>query len=158
MIPPSLTLIVYGVTINESITKLFFAGDRAGPGSGGDVHGLCGDLFQDLVRLGTQPGTHMSFAEKLHNSRFLIPVLILITVVIGSMYLGYATATEAAAFGVIGGLLLAAWPGIAELEDLLRKPDGCHPHQRDDCADPGRCRVPVAVDGLHRFAARAWPI
>jgi len=49
--------------------------------------------------------------EKVNNSKFLIPVMILITVVIGSMYLGYATATEAAAFGVIGGLLLAASQG-----------------------------------------------
>jgi tripartite ATP-independent transporter DctM subunit len=53
----------------------------------------------------------LSFREKIHNSRFLLPVILLITVVIGSMYLGYATATEAAAFGVIGGLLLAAGQG-----------------------------------------------
>jgi tripartite ATP-independent transporter DctM subunit len=53
----------------------------------------------------------MLFSEKLKNSRFLIPVLLLITVVIGSMYLGFATATEAAAFGVIGSLLLAATQG-----------------------------------------------
>ena len=45
------------------------------------------------------------------NSRFLLPVISLILVVIGSMYLGYATATEAAAFGVIGGLVLAAGQG-----------------------------------------------
>ncbi len=51
------------------------------------------------------------FAAKVANSRFLIPVISLIAVVIGSMYLGYATATEAAAFGVIGGLLLAATQG-----------------------------------------------
>jgi C4-dicarboxylate transporter DctM subunit len=53
----------------------------------------------------------MTFAEKLSNSRFLIPVLLLILVVIGSMYLGYATATEAAAIGVIGALVLAALQG-----------------------------------------------
>ena len=50
----------------------------------------------------------MSFADKVKNSRFLIPVFCLIAVVIGSMYLGLATATEAAAFGVIGSLILAA--------------------------------------------------
>ena len=50
----------------------------------------------------------MSFAERLKNSRFLIPVLLLVAFVIGSMYLGYATATEAASFGVIGALILAA--------------------------------------------------
>ncbi len=53
----------------------------------------------------------MSFRQKLANSRFLIPVICLILVVIGSMYLGFATATEAAAFGVIGALALAAGQG-----------------------------------------------
>ena len=42
MIPPSLTLIVYGVTINESITKLFIAGILPGIGAVASVHGLCG--------------------------------------------------------------------------------------------------------------------
>ena len=53
----------------------------------------------------------MSFAEKVQNSRFLIPVLLLITLVIGSMYLGFATATEAAAFWRSGSLVLAASQG-----------------------------------------------
>jgi len=47
------------------------------------------------------------FAE----SRFLVPVLALVTIVIGSMYLGFATATEAAAVGVVGALLLAGFQG-----------------------------------------------
>ena len=53
----------------------------------------------------------MSFMDKVKNSRFLIPVLLLIMLVIGSMYLGFATATEAAAFGVLGSLALAAGQG-----------------------------------------------
>ncbi len=57
------------------------------------------------------PEEPMTFGEKVKNSRFLIPVICLILVVIGSMYLGFATATEAAAFGVIGSLVLAATQG-----------------------------------------------
>jgi C4-dicarboxylate transporter DctM subunit len=53
----------------------------------------------------------MGFADKLRNSRFLLPVFALISVVIGSMYLGFATATEAAAIGVIGALMLALLQG-----------------------------------------------
>ena len=45
MIPPSLTLIVYGVTINESITKLFYRRHRTRHRAGADVHGLCRDLL-----------------------------------------------------------------------------------------------------------------
>jgi len=111
MIPPSLTLIVYGVTINESITKLFFAGIVPGL--------VLAMMFMAYVAIYSkvspkwQPNVEdpMTIAEKLRNSRFLLPVLLLIVVVIGSMYLGYATPTEAAAFGVIGGLILSALQG-----------------------------------------------
>ena len=108
MIPPSLTLIVYGVTINESITKLFMAGIVPGL--------LLAVLFMGYVAIVSKvssnyrpdPEPDMTLRQKLVNSRFLLPVLILIFFVIGSMYLGYATATEAAAIGVLGALILAA--------------------------------------------------
>ena len=111
MIPPSLTLIVYGVTINETITKLFFAGILPGL--------VLALMFMAYVAIYSRMSKTwnpkidpvMTFSEKLKNSRFLIPVLCLIAVVIGSMYFGFATATEAAAFGVIGALILAAAQG-----------------------------------------------
>ena len=108
MIPPSLTLIVYGVTINESITKLFMAGIFPGL--------VLAGLFMSYIVLwhyfskGQRPDPEPSikFVDMVKNSRFLIPVLLLVFAVIGSMYLGYATATEAAAVGVVGSLTLAA--------------------------------------------------
>jgi tripartite ATP-independent transporter DctM subunit len=111
MIPPSLALIVYGVTVNESITKLFFAGVFPGL--------ILALMFMAYVAIVSATSsdwnpkveTEMSFAEKVANSRFLAPVFVLITVVIGSMYLGYATATEAAAIGVLGALVLALFQG-----------------------------------------------
>ena len=111
MIPPSLALIVYGVTVNESITKLFFAGVMPGL--------LLALMFMGYVAITSKLSkdwnpdveTDMSFADKLRNSRFLLPVFALISVVIGSMYLGFATATEAAAIGVIGSLTLALFQG-----------------------------------------------
>ncbi|MFC4669870.1 TRAP transporter large permease [Seohaeicola nanhaiensis] len=115
MIPPSLTLIVYGVTINESITKLFMAGVFPGL--------VLAAMFMAYVAIASflkrdfnpKPEPVMTFAQKLKNSRFLLPVICLILVVIGSMYLGFATATEAAAFGVIGSLILAAGQGSLSL-------------------------------------------
>ena len=111
MIPPSLMLIVYGVTINESITKLFFAG--VFPGLVLAAMFMAYVAIYALVSKNWNPVAEgaMSFAERVRNSRFLLPVICLILVVIGSMYLGYATATEAAAFGVVGALLLAAVQG-----------------------------------------------
>ncbi len=108
MIPPSLTLIVYGVTINESITKLFFAGILPGLVLAAMFMGYVAIYSKISGNWQPRPEPHMTFSEKVRNSRFLIPVFLLISVVIGSMYTGWATATEAAAFGVIGALLLAA--------------------------------------------------
>ncbi len=107
MIPPSLTLIVYGVTINESITKLFIAGIIPGLVLAAMfmLYVAAVSKFSRDYRPDAETG--MSFTERLKNSRFLLPVLALIAAVIGSMYLGYATATEAAAIGVLGSLILA---------------------------------------------------
>jgi len=111
MIPPSLALIVYGVTVNESITKLFFAG--VVPGLVLALMFMAYVAFVALTAKDWNPTveTGMSFADKLRNSRFLLPVFALILVVIGSMYLGFATATEAAAIGVLGALTLALLQG-----------------------------------------------
>ena len=111
MIPPSLTLIVYGVAVEQSITKLFMAGILPGI--------VLAALFMAYVagwsflRPSEVPtiADRMPLRQKLYESRFLIPVILLILVVIGSMYGGYATATEAAAIGVIGALILAAVQG-----------------------------------------------
>lgn len=107
MIPPSLTLIVYGVTINESITKLFMAGVFPGL--------VLAGLFMTYIigwhylrpQQRPDPEPSMSLFQMIKDSRFLIPVMALVTTVIGSMYFGWATATEAAAVGVVGALLLA---------------------------------------------------
>lgn len=111
MIPPSLTLIVYGVTINESITKLFIAGIVPGL-----ILALMFMAYASLYGVFSKdydptPEPDMTFLERVKNSRFLIPVILLILLVIGSMYLGYATATEAAAFGVLGSMALATMQG-----------------------------------------------
>lgn len=115
MIPPSLTLIVYGVTINESISKLFMAGIIPGI--------VLAAMFMGYVALWSIFRSHevpprtstMSFIEKVIEARLLIPVITLVMFVIGSMYLGFATATEAAAFGVLGSLILAALQGSLSL-------------------------------------------
>jgi tripartite ATP-independent transporter DctM subunit len=109
MIPPSLTLIVYGVTINESISKLFMAGILPGIMLAALFMGYI--VVWSFVKPDQVPARDpiMSLGAKLKESRLLIPVILLVIFVIGSMYLGLATATEAAAFGVVGSLILAGF-------------------------------------------------
>ena len=107
MIPPSLTLIVYGVTINESISKLFIAGVLPGL--------VLASLFMlyivlwALIRRSQVPPKEASIGWRhaLFEARYLIPLIFLVGLVIGSMYFGLATATEAASFGVLGALFLS---------------------------------------------------
>jgi C4-dicarboxylate transporter DctM subunit len=119
MIPPSLTLIVYGVTINESISKLFMAGILPGI--------VLASLFMGYIVFWSfwkpeevpEREPKMTFMAKIHQSRLLIPVILLVLFVIGSMYLGFATATEAAAFGVVGSLVLALGQGSLTYKTFL---------------------------------------
>ncbi len=111
LIPPSIIMIVYGVAANVSIAKLFLAGVIPGL--------MLAALFSGYIvvwsllnreRLpGKEPAT--SLREKLHASRHLIPVVTLIALVLGGIYSGIATATEAAALGVAGSLLLSRLEG-----------------------------------------------
>jgi len=107
LIPPSIIMIVYGVSADVSIARLFIAGVFPGL--------LLASLFSGylivwaLLNKGKipPPDAAMSFREKVYESRHLIPVVLLIGAVLGSIYTGVATATEAAAIGVVGSLVLA---------------------------------------------------
>ena len=111
MIPPSLTLIVYGVTINESIVQLFMAGILPGLVLAG-LFMLYVGVWATINKKKMPPkDPQISFLEKVKSSKFLIPIFSLIVFVIGSMYMGWATPTEAAAFGVVGALSLATLQG-----------------------------------------------
>tara|TARA_A100001388_G_scaffold137164_1_gene101642 strand:- start:85 stop:1395 length:1311 start_codon:yes stop_codon:yes gene_type:complete len=116
MIPPSLTLIVYGVSINESITKLFMAGVL--PGLILSLLFMLYIVFWYFYFPNERPENDESIGLKqmFSESKFLLPILALVIVVIGSMYFGWATATEAAAVGVVGALTLAFSQGSLNWE------------------------------------------
>ncbi len=111
LIPPSIIMIVYGVTADVSIAKLFIAGVLPGL--------MLAMLFSGYIAFWAirnpekvpPADTSMTFMQKLNESRSLIPVVLLIAAVLGSIYAGIATATEAAAVGVIGSLVLSAVQG-----------------------------------------------
>ncbi|MEY3379847.1 MAG: putative large permease component [Pseudomonadota bacterium] len=111
LIPPSIIMIVYGVTAEVSIAKLFIAGILPGLMLAGlfSLYLMAWSLIHpDQV---PKPTEQLSLRQKLSESRHLIPVIVLIGAVLGSIYAGIATATEAAALGVVGALLLSAGQG-----------------------------------------------
>jgi C4-dicarboxylate transporter, DctM subunit len=119
MIPPSLILIVYGVTINESISKLFIAGVLPGLTVAALFMGyvaLWSVVYRD--RIPAADIDRLSFARKVRQSGGLLPILGLIIAVLGAIYTGLATATEAASFGVVGALLLALLQGALTWESF----------------------------------------
>ncbi len=107
LIPPSIILIIYGVTVQESIAKLFIAGIIPGI--------MIALIFMTYVIIWStinkkdmpQILEEYSFLDKVKRSKQLLPVIILILAVIGSIYTGVATATEAASLGVLGALILS---------------------------------------------------
>jgi tripartite ATP-independent transporter DctM subunit len=111
LIPPSIIMIVYAVAAEVSILKMFLAGVLPGV--------LLVSLFSGWILLWAlmNPGKtprhveRLAFMERIRRARNLIPCLVLIAFVMGVMFTGYATATEAAAFGVLGALGIAWWSG-----------------------------------------------
>jgi C4-dicarboxylate transporter, DctM subunit len=108
LIPPSIIMIVYGVTAEVSISQLFIAGVIPGLMLASLFSGYI--IFWALRNPTLVPPRDpvMSFGQKLKESSSLIPVILLIVAVLGSIYVGIATATEAAGVGVVGSLVLAA--------------------------------------------------
>lgn len=119
MIPPSIIMIVYGVTAQQSVARMFMAGILPGL--------LLLALFMGYVMIWAALNPKkipprdppIPFMQKVWNSRKLIPVMLLIALVIGSIYGGVATPTEAATFGVLGALLLGAFTGSLTRQNVM---------------------------------------
>jgi C4-dicarboxylate transporter, DctM subunit len=119
MIPPSIIMVVYGAMTNESIAAISIAGIIPGL--------VLAAFFTAYVAISCsyakdyhpteEPIT--TWKEKLYALRHLIPVHILLALVLGTMFAGLATATEAAALGVAGALGLAWWQGTLTWDNFL---------------------------------------
>lgn len=109
LIPPSISMIIYGVTVNVSISQLFMASM---------IPGICLALFFMVYVMGwwflngrPQPKLPSEDVPILRRLLDILPTILLIGAVIGSIYGGIATPTEAAAVGVMGSLLIALGQG-----------------------------------------------
>lgn len=106
LIPPSLVLIVYGALTNVSVIQLFSAGIVPGL-----LLSLCFGLYivaRTLISPGMMPEreVQLTWREIAASTLGLLPVIALVLLVIGSMYGGYATPSEAAVIGVFGSLVI----------------------------------------------------
>jgi len=109
LIPPSTVMIIYGVLSDTSILKLFIGGIVPGVMLAALLMGVI--VIWALLRPGIVPANEVApgWAERLRALPELLPPLVLIASIMGSMYLGIATPTEAAAVGVFAALALSAW-------------------------------------------------
>jgi tripartite ATP-independent transporter DctM subunit len=111
LIPPSITMVVYAVQANVSIIQVFLAGFLPGL--------LVMALYSGYIAVWSLAHPHrsppadppMPFREKLRESGKLMPLMLLIALVFLSLLMGWATATECAAWGVLGSLAIAWWHG-----------------------------------------------
>jgi len=106
MIPPSTVLIIYGVMTEQSIGKLFIAGILPGL--------LLAVLFMATVLLivwripgSAPPGEKTSWVEKIKGLSGIIEMLLLFALVMGGLFVGWFTPTEAGAVGAAGALIIA---------------------------------------------------
>lgn len=107
LIPPSINLLVYGFLANTSIPRLFIAGIVPGL--------LLAFFFMVIIAVACMIKPSLgsdrrgaTWGERLRSLVHLLPVFFIFFVVVGSIYAGFATPTEAAALGVLAALLLAA--------------------------------------------------
>jgi C4-dicarboxylate transporter DctM subunit len=141
LIPPSIILIVYGVAAEVSIGRLFIAG--ALPGL------LLVTLFMGYTavwamlnkdELPQHDKSHVSFAAKIKALRLLLPIMGLIGFVLGSIYGGFTTPTEAAALGVVGALFLAGVTGSLDKSSFAESLIG---------AVKSSCMIGLILAGAH---------
>jgi C4-dicarboxylate transporter, DctM subunit len=123
LIPPSINMIVYGVLTDTSIPKLYLAGFIPGV--------VLASLFSLTViaicllrpGMGGRP-TETTWQQRFAALPDLLPPLIIFLAVLGSIYAGWATATESAALGVIAAVGIAAWNRRLTVRTLLNAFEG----------------------------------
>jgi tripartite ATP-independent transporter DctM subunit len=123
LVPPSINFILYGLLTNSSVPRLYLAGFVPGF--------LLASMFMLIVffvctinprKGGTKLET--SWAQRVRVLPTLLPPVFIFLVVVGSIYAGVATPTEAASLGVVAALLLAAWERRLSLSMLRAVAEG----------------------------------
>jgi tripartite ATP-independent transporter DctM subunit len=123
LIPPSINLIIYGLITDTSVPELYLAGIIPG------LILACLFMLVIVITCLARPGwggnkVETSWGERLRTLPDLLPPLLLFLVVVGSIYAGWATPTEAASVGVIFACILAAWTRTLSISMLKEAFEG----------------------------------
>ncbi|MFP4538622.1 MAG: TRAP transporter large permease subunit [Dichotomicrobium sp.] len=111
LIPPSIAMIIYGTTVGVPVTQLFIAGII--PGILLSLAFMAGIAVWSLVRPGaTPPGEPFTVKQKLRGTLSVLPFVVVIAVVLGSLYAGVATPTEAGAVGAAASFVICLLRGM----------------------------------------------
>ena len=119
LIPPSIIMVIYGVLADVSIGKLFMAGLLPGVLAAGIYMGYL--VIRGLLNPGITPssGQRYTWSQRLSRLPGVLPVAGLIALVLGTIYTGWATPTEASAIGVAGSLLIGLFSGALNRQALV---------------------------------------
>jgi len=118
LIPPSIAMIIYGTTVGAPVTTLFIAGIV--PGLLLMASFMLVVFIWSLAIPGAAPqGRSYTLSEKVQSTAGVLPFVALIALVLGSLYLGVATPTEAGGIGSVFALLLCLWRGKLTMTMLL---------------------------------------
>jgi len=119
LIPPSIAMIIFGVLAEESIGRLYLAGFIPGFMLAGIfmfIIVVSAKIWPSVAPRETAP----AWRVRIRGLLSLFPIIVLMFIVLGTIYLGVATPTEAAAFGVVASFILAALNGAITIRMLQR--------------------------------------
>ena len=150
LIPPSINMIIYGVMTDTSMPKLYLGGLHSGLHPDGAVQPDRADRLPVAAAMGRPQGRRRPGRERIRTLPDLLPPLVLLMIVIGSIFFGIATATESAAVGIVGALAITAWRRRLTLAHAARRLRGHGAHDRHGGGDPGRRVLPQLRDPDHR--------
>ncbi|NMG41469.1 TRAP transporter large permease subunit [Chelativorans sp. ZYF759] len=123
LIPPSISLIIYGFLTQTSVPKLFAAGLLPGFLLA-LMFMLCTALICIINPKAGGPRRHYDWPMRIRALIHLVPIVVLFGLIVGPIYAGWATPTEGAALGVVGALVIAATIGTLNVRMLIEVLDG----------------------------------
>ena len=118
LIPPSIAMIIYGPLAGVPVTELFLAGIIPGLMMIA-AFALVTFVWSSIDKSAAPEGQSYPLRERILALKGVIPFLLLMAMVLGSLYAGIATPTEAGAVGVLGAILISLFRGTLNFKEMI---------------------------------------